>query len=632
MDEGAFMRVGFVVERRAKDIEAQISVPENNEQSALVTYSQVGESFALLMGYLCYRSDRLAELMAACPQASLNECQVNDAALALAAYHHLGLASLERLEGDFALVIWDAETAQLIGLRDPLGGYPLFWIQHEKSVALSTSLRPLCARLSQCLLNEAYFAEFVMMQEARREGSSEQCVYQGIHRVLPGTMVIARADSDRIERRTYWDWLKHIKDPGTADLGEIAEQYRHLLRRAVQERMRGCTLAHLSGGMDSTSVALLAQDVVKAGIGTAPLHTVSLVYDRLAHLARERPYIESVLQREPEIVAHQLLGDDLLDFDIFSDPPLHDEPYTMLRSLTTGQHFVSLAAEIGALTILTGHGADEIHAHHPHSIANLLREQQFGKAWREATKWAKAENNSPWRIITTFGLNPLISTWAAGSRWADLLPKKDIDWSMPRWIRPDFARRHALVSRARENALQIYQQCEPTSLSVTLNSIKSRAGDVVRWSVAAPLGIASAHPFLDSRLLTFGLGMQSRIEPEPGRMKPVLAEAMRGRLPDEISSRRTKRGFNEVYYLGLGRNLANLEALVRQAPLEGMIDKERFIQHLQEGSLAGVPPRGLQHLSYMLSLLKWLSLQQEWLQVHEKVSLRLYAGVQTPTC
>jgi len=86
------------------------------------------------------------------PQVSLNECQVNDAALALTGYRHLGRASLERLEGDFALVIWDAETTELIGLRDPLGGYPLFWTQHESTFALSTSLRPLCAMLPQCLL------------------------------------------------------------------------------------------------------------------------------------------------------------------------------------------------------------------------------------------------------------------------------------------------------------------------------------------------------------------------------------------------------------------------------------------------------------------------------------------------
>jgi len=65
-------------------------------------------------------------------------------------------------------------------------------------------------------------------------------------------------------------------------------------------------------------------------------------------------------------------------------------------------------------------------------------------------------------------------------------------WSIPAWIRPDFARRYALRNRALENARQIYQQCQQISLSSTLYSISSRAGDVLRWSIAAPLGIANA--------------------------------------------------------------------------------------------------------------------------------------------
>jgi asparagine synthase (glutamine-hydrolysing) len=621
MKEGELMRVGFTVLRRAKDIEVHISVPDNNEQSALVTYSRVGNSFALLMGHLYYRSDILAELTAVSLLDSLPECQVSDAALALAAYRYLGIAVLERLEGDFAIVIWDAEIAQLIGLRDPLGGYPLFWIQQESTIAFSTSLRPLCALLPQCLLNEAYFAEFVMMQAPRNESGSEQCAYVGIQRVLPGTMAIARADSEAIERRVYWDWLKHIKDPGTDDLVEIAQQYRQLLRTAVQERIRGCTLAQLSGGMDSTSIALLAQDVICSEVSETPLHTASLVYDRLPLLARERPYIESVLHQERTMVAHQLPADDLLDFDIFTNPPLHDEPYTALASLTMEQPFVTLATEIGALTILTGHGADEIHYLLPYYLADMLRQHHFRKAWQEGTKWAKGRNCSPWSILLTFGFSPIVSTWAAGTRWTSFFPKKDADWSIPPWIMPDFARRYSLRSRASENARQIYRQCQQTSLSVTLNAIKSRVGDMFRWSAMAPLGIANAHPFLDPHLLSFGLGMQSRILPEPGKMKPVLAEAMRGILPDAIRSRQRKGHFNEVYYLGLARNLPHLETMIRQAPLEGMIDKELLLQCLQEGSLAGVPPRRLQHADHMLSLLKWLCMQEEWLHIREKVSV-----------
>lgn len=614
------MRVGFVVLCRRQDIEIRVSEPVHL-RSALVTFARTGDSFALLMGRLYYRADRLAELVALCPQDTLHACQTNEAALALAMYRHLGMASLARLEGDFALALWDAESRQLLGLRDPLGGYPLFWAQHEGTMALGTGLRPLCAILPQSLLNEDYCAEFIMMQAPHDELPAEKCVYSGLHRVLPGTMVRARPGSDGIERRVYWDWGKQLRDPGTAEIAAVATQYRELLQAAIQERIRGRTLAHVSGGMDSTTIALLAHDIICSGVGDAPLHTASLVYDRLPLLAQERPYIECVLQQERQITGHRIPADDLLDFDIFADPPSHDEPCTALASYTTQRPVAALAAEIGALTIFTGHGADEIHHLLPYYLSDLLRQRHFHRAWKEATQWAKARKYSPWSLLLTFGCGPILATWAAGRRWADILAKKDADWSIPAWITPDFARRHALRERAIASARLTYRQCEQTALSVALDSLRSRAGDAFRWSVTVPLGIAHAHPFLDPRLLTFGLGMQLRIRPDPEHMKPVLAEAMRGRLPEAIRSRQQKNGFNEVYYLGLTRNLPGLETLIRQAPLDGMIEKDIFIQQMQKASLGIVAPRVLQHMNAALALIKWLSMRQAWERCDECVTV-----------
>lgn len=68
----------------------------------------------LLVGRLSSRAERLAEL--------LHGWRVNDAALALAMYRQLGMATLARLKGEFARVIWNAETIQLVGLQDLPGG------------------------------------------------------------------------------------------------------------------------------------------------------------------------------------------------------------------------------------------------------------------------------------------------------------------------------------------------------------------------------------------------------------------------------------------------------------------------------------------------------------------------------
>jgi asparagine synthase (glutamine-hydrolysing) len=126
--------------------------------------------------------------------------------------------------------------------------------------------------------------------------------------------------------------------------------------------------------------------------------------------------------------------------------------------------------------------------------------------------------------------------------------------------------------------------------------------------------MAIAHPFLDARLLRFGLGMQTRLQAEPGRMKPVLAEAMRDVLPENIRNRRRKGHFNEVYYLGLARNLHKLELMIQEAPIEelGIIDKEVLTRCLQEAALWGVGVRPLHRLNLTLSLIKWLCMQDEW--------------------
>jgi asparagine synthase (glutamine-hydrolysing) len=572
------------------------------------------------MGRLYYRHELLADLRSHVPSESLRACETNDAALALAVYRAGGSGSLERLEGDFALVICDTQRARLLGARDPMGGYPLFWTQCDDTLALSTSMRPLLDLLPSRVLNLDYVADFLMMPGQRNEGPNEACAYSGIHRVLPGTILSLHTSTGYVERRAYWNWLARLKDPGTDQVPDVAAQYADHLRAAVRERLHGRTLTHLSGGMDSTSVSLLARDLVGSGVGKAPLHTLSLVYDQLPGLARERPYIESVLQHEKALVAHRLPADDLLDFDGFVDAPLHDEPYAGLWRLAMDRATVRVAAEVGAVTMLTGIGADDLLDVHPFYLADLLRQGRLPMAWREAVTWARVHNCSPWEILQPFGLVPLAPTWLLSGiertwwwRGRRRLNEQN-DWSLPPWILPDFARHHALRSRAIANAQQTYGRCQHTGLSVTLSALAHTAGDVIRWSVAAPHGITMAHPFLDSRLLCLGLGIQARLRPKPGKMKPVLAEAMRGILPDAIRNRRRKGDFNEVYYLGLARNVPKLEAMVQQAPSEdlGIIDKDCLIRCLHEASMASANARQLQRLNFTLSLLKWLCMQDEW--------------------
>jgi asparagine synthase (glutamine-hydrolysing) len=611
------MKNGFTVISRPGGAEVRLTHPDAEGRPPLVTFARAQDCAAVLFGRLYHRHDLLAALRPRLTGQSLAADEANDAVLALAAYRHLGPDWPARLEGDFALVVWDGGRGCLVGTRDPLGGYPLFWTLVGETVAFSTSLFALLDLQPRRTLNPEFLAEFLAMAEQRSELAGEACAYQGVHRVLPGTLVSASLGTRQIQRQGYWDWLAHAEEPGTDRVEEIAPRYAELLRAAVRERVQGPTLAHLSGGMDSTAVALLARDEVVAGTVPGPLHTLSLVYERLPKLARERPYIEKALQGQTGFVAHRLVADDLLDYDGLNDPPPHEEPYAVLWRMAMDRATVTATAAAGASTMLTGFGADEMLDGKPFHLTDWLRRGRLLAAWREAGRWAQAWNCNAWEVLRPFGLEGLKAQLGIGYRGAwrgsgdlrDLHPRQ-----VPPWVSPDFARRHGLQERMHDAARKLYCRSRRTTLSVALSALADRTGDILSWAVAAPLGISMAHPFLDRRVLALGLGVKMRSRPEPGRMKPLLAEALRGVLPEHITGRRAKGHFDEVYYLGLGRNLPRLAAMVRQAPIEdlGMIDKDVLIQSLEEASLGGPDGRRLHRLDLTLCLLKWLSLHEQW--------------------
>jgi asparagine synthase (glutamine-hydrolysing) len=402
------MNVGFTVFARHGEAEFHLRDHGHADRPALVTQAEIAGVRLVLMGRLYYRSDLRVglDLAAGGP---CNRAQDCDAVLALAVYRQRGLEGLEHLEGDFTLVIWDAGEQRLICMRDPTGGYPFFRTVHEGGVVASTRMGPLLDARASRTLNLEYLADYLMSPGLPLEDTADgRTVYQGIQRVLPGSIVVFHLTSGRVEQRRYWDWLQHQVDPGTDDIAKLGEQYLDLLRGAVRTRLRGRTASHLSGGMDSTSVALIARDCLQ---GSEPLHTLSLVYHRLPLLARERPYLESALG-QPGLTQHRINGDEVLDFDRLDTAPAHDEPCPgLVRACASGQALTAAAAQAGAATIMTGIGSDDIFNMQPFHLTELLRSGRLWSAWSEASRWARARNCNVWEQLGPYGFANLLPAW-----------------------------------------------------------------------------------------------------------------------------------------------------------------------------------------------------------------------------
>jgi asparagine synthase (glutamine-hydrolysing) len=602
------MNIGFTVVNRGDAVAIRFTGKPGAGPLALLSFACRDRRAVVVLGRLYYR----AELTGRLPE-TLDLESASEAELALAVFRHEGVAGLERLEGDFALVAWDGRERRLYAMRDPMGGYPLYWTEAEGTFALSTQMEALLDLRPTRTLNVDYLAEFLMLPSPTfHEVPSEQCAYEGIRRVRGGVILSRRYPDGTVDLRRYWNWFERRIDPGTDDLDALSEQFGARFRLAVRERCRGRVAAHLSGGMDSTAVALVAHQL--AGREDNPVHALTLDFERLAYLARERPYADCALAT-PGIVAHHVNGDDLLAYSAFSPVPHFEEPSTAM--VVAGAQLGALAdaaAGAGADTLLTGLGADEMLTPLPFDLTGLLRRGRFLSAWRQAAHWGATYQTSTWQFFLEYGVRNLLPCWLRMGLWPLVRGgyaswQRQGPWTIAPWIRPSFARRYGLRGRALANLRWMYRSGPSPVLSQALAEITANQGDNYRWYLAAPRGIAQAHPFQDTRLVRWGLGIRGRYRAEPGEQKPILGRAMREVLPAVIRQRRGKGHFNEVYFLGLSRNLPRLEAMIRKLPpvAAELFDSQELLHCLRMAAL-GVSGDAMAvgRLDLTLTLVHWL--------------------------
>ena len=583
----------------------------------LVSWARQGADAAVVVGRLYY-TEVLEARTSVSPAAPVPvSAGRSDAELVLCCYQREGPSGLEKLEGDFAVVVWDGRRRLFVARRDPFGAYPLFWTRVGGTTAFATGLAPLAGLLPVRSLDPGQLAEGLLAASSDRE-RNEACVYTGISRVLADTIVTVDPDRGSVGRHRYWSWRERAVDPATDRISDLAPRYRELLTEAVRQRMSGSSAAELSGGMDSTSVCLLALGLIRAGAAQGPLHAFSLVYETLPDLAKEQRYVDAaVAGASAQLIHHRLPGDDLLDFDGFTDPPPHDEPTPWIES-ASGRAELSLAARLGVRSLLTGIGADDLLDIRPYHLSDLLRAGHGLTAWRDACGWAEAHRGNAFRVLRRYGFAGLPrNAWPGVGVWGRhrRTDTEEAAWRrVPPWIRPEFARRYCLAERLAGQDRQAHRGEASTAISLGVHALERRVGRDYRWRLAAPLGIAVTHPFLDPRVASFALGALHRLRPEPTRFKPLLADAMMDVLPDAIRLRSDKRPFNEVFYLGLRRNLPALLALLNTPALTelGMIDTHVVIDALEDAAMGVTSPWSSSSVTHVPALAAWLAHYEQW--------------------
>ena len=241
----------------------------------------------------------------------------------------------------------------------------------------------------------------------------EHTVLNHVQRIQPGHVVAFERNGDRRHVSTV-SWHEDLSDLSDITTEEAADEFLHLFRRAIQERMIGESVAaHLSGGMDSSSVVCLAREMTGESVRPS-LTTLSLTY-AFPRLTGEKSYMQDVIDQGGPVAPQFLEGEAALDFDWFDKPiPAHDEPFAGLFQIGCERLIINSAREAGASVILAGGGEEILLRNSRFHLADRLRSGQLRALLAEARAYAASGGGSTWSVIKQHALEPWIPTRLQG--------------------------------------------------------------------------------------------------------------------------------------------------------------------------------------------------------------------------
>jgi asparagine synthase (glutamine-hydrolysing) len=272
-----------------------------------------------------------------------------DTEVVLALYAEAGPSMLDRLNGMFAIAIWDAKDRTLFLARDRLGIKPLYYTQHDERLLFASEEKALFVGGVPLAFNPAVWEELLRFNYV----AGDRTPFVGVSRLLPGHYLYWK--DGRISIRRWWSLGEAIKER-QAEPPEmhLAEWFRATFDDAVALRRISDVPVGvlLSGGVDSSSIA--SSLAVQAGEG---------VESFTVRFADDPHYDEGPLARKVaakwHLRHHELAvpsGDALTRLRRASW--YNDQPFAHYSDIYIGA--ISEYAKQRVTVLLSGEGSDEV--------------------------------------------------------------------------------------------------------------------------------------------------------------------------------------------------------------------------------------------------------------------------------
>lgn len=271
----------------------------------------------------------------------------SDSELIVHLYEEDGLDFMHRINGMFAIALWDKNENRLLLIRDRMGVKPLFYASVGGKLIFASEIKAILAHPAYCKdMNYEALYHYLTLKNVPAPATA----FAGIHSLLPGEVLIFSRGETAKER---W-WKVRFQEREDWDESDVREKILTLLKDATKLRMRSDVPfgAYLSGGVDSSVVVALM-----SRYACGPVKTFSLGYeDELKNKEADLYYARKVsevygTEHHEYIMSCQELVDNVGDVITAFDQPFSGTIATFFLSKLIARH-VKVA--------LSGDAADEL--------------------------------------------------------------------------------------------------------------------------------------------------------------------------------------------------------------------------------------------------------------------------------
>jgi asparagine synthase (glutamine-hydrolysing) len=458
-------------------------------------------------------------------------------------YRHWGRDCVHHLQGDFAFVIWDAVANELFCARDPFGARSLYYSLVSGIFLFSSELRFL---KQICPWHPEVDEEFLHDTLVSAVSDKHLTAFRSIYRLPPACHITYKDEKFILTK--YWKPAldQYVKFHNPKD---YAEMLKEQIMRSVYARLQGAEIvgAELSGGLDSSLIACIAQD--QCNSLNLPFYALSnvLPYDYSGGLKDEREFIQTIIESrkmswiEISDTPHSIM--DILAQQLFIQGSFVQQRFGIFN-----QELYKSASLKGIRVLLSGFGGDEMISAR---IAAPWYDMIADHCWKSFFTFLFYERNPLRSSLKAFQLLVKYIFWdflVSGKLTGISDPKLETERFLNLAINRQYAENNKLHNRFLEKRMHFPLKYLSQRQIYHLDHQHLPQRLEYCYSSAAYHNIQYRYPFLDTRVIEAYLSIPANVRYGADGKRTIFRMAMKGIVPETICQRNDKSGNTIPYF------------------------------------------------------------------------------------